>query len=88
MKKLSSLFLALALTLSLAAVPAQAAEALTRGEFLVALFERSGDADTQAHQAYFTDVPSDGRWRRRCAGRWTPTSSRGTATADSARTIP
>ena len=60
MKKLSSLFLALALTLSLAAVPAQAAEALTRGEFLVALFARSGDADTQAHQSYFSDVPSDG----------------------------
>ena len=61
-KKLSSFLLALALAVSLAAVPARAAEAdaLTRGEFLIALFERCGAADTQARQAYFDDVPSEG----------------------------
>ena len=62
MKKLNSLILALALCLSFALVPVQAADTdmLTRGEFIVELFKRSGATGVPAQQAVFSDVPADG----------------------------
>ncbi len=63
-KSFLSILLALALALSLAAVPAFADEAndetLTRGEFIAGLFALSGAAETEADQADFDDVPADG----------------------------
>ena len=59
-----SLLLALVLALSFA-LPASAAEepgdgALTRGEFIAALYALSGAADPEPDRACFADVPADG----------------------------
>lgn len=72
-RRLGPLFLALALALSLAA-PVLAADApaetgvLTRGEFIVALFSRSGAEETEAEQELFADVPGSGELAQ--AVRW------------------
>ncbi len=61
-KRIVTLVLALALVLSLAA-PALAAdgdEILTRGEFVRALYELSGEEEMEPRQAYFEDVPMSG----------------------------
>lgn len=64
-KKLISVLLALVLALSLS-VPAMAAaedesaDLLTRGELLAALYGLNEDAEAQAHQEFFDDVPADG----------------------------
>ena len=64
-RKFPAIMLALALALSLA-VPALAADAetgdekLTRGEFVMGLFDLCGDEDMEPRQAYFGDVPMHG----------------------------
>ena len=72
-RKALSLLLILALALSLLAVPAlgaeaESGEALTRGEFILALFRLCGDETTEPAQTAFTDVPAEGELAR--AVRW------------------
>ena len=63
-KRFFSILLALALVLSLVAVPVFAEEAgdetLTRGEFVSALFAMIGVTDIATDRADFADVPADG----------------------------
>lgn len=62
MKRTKTLALLLALALALAAVPALAAgdALLTRGEFLLGLFQVSDVEEMEPRQAYFEDVPMHG----------------------------
>ena len=64
--KLLSIVLVLALVLSLAVMPAYAADAeygdeiLTRGEFVMGLYQLAEAWDGEAKQDSFDDVPAEG----------------------------